>query len=49
LGIDRVLVTGANGQLAAFIVEAFSDREVVALTRQSLDVTDPDAVARVVA
>jgi dTDP-4-dehydrorhamnose reductase len=49
LGIDRVLVTGASGQLAAFIVEAFSDREVVALTRQSLDVTDPDAVARVVA
>jgi dTDP-4-dehydrorhamnose reductase len=49
LGIDRVLVTGANGQLAAFIVEAFSGREVIALTRQSLDVTDADAVARVVA
>ena len=47
--IDRVLVTGANGQLAAFIVQAFSAGEVIALTRQSLDVTDPDAVARVVA
>jgi dTDP-4-dehydrorhamnose reductase len=49
LGIDRVLVTGASGQLAAYIVQAFGDREVVALTRQSLDVTDPAAVARTVA
>ena len=30
LPIDRVLVTGANGQLAAFIVQAFADREVMA-------------------
>jgi dTDP-4-dehydrorhamnose reductase len=49
LVIDRVLVTGARGQLAAFIVEAFADRQVVALTRQMLDVTDPAAVARTVA
>ena len=42
-------MTGASGQLAAFIVQAFADREVVALTRSSLDVTDPDAVARTVA
>jgi len=42
-------VTGASGQLAAFVVQAFADREVVALTRQSLDVTDPAAVARTVA
>ena len=49
LSIDRVLVTGASGQLAAFVVQAFADREVVALTRQSLDVTDPAAVARTVA
>ena len=49
MSIDRVLVTGANGQLAAFVVQQFSDREVIALTRQSLDVTDPDAVARTVA
>lgn len=42
-------MTGAHGQLAAFIVQAFADREVIALTRQSLDVTDPDAVASTVA
>ena len=34
LAIDRVLVTGANGQLAAFIVQAFADNEVIAHTRQ---------------
>jgi dTDP-4-dehydrorhamnose reductase len=49
LAIDRVLVTGAQGQLAAFIVQAFADREVIAHTRQSLDVTDPGVVARTVA
>jgi dTDP-4-dehydrorhamnose reductase len=49
LSTDRVLVTGANGQLASFIVQAFAGSEVVAHTRQSLDVTDPAAVARVVA
>ena len=47
--IDRVLVTGANGQLAAFIVQAFSGGEVIALARQSLDVTSPSAVARAIA
>jgi len=45
LGIDRVVVTGAGGQLAAFIVRAFADREVIPLTRSALDVTDPSAVA----
>jgi dTDP-4-dehydrorhamnose reductase len=49
LSIDRVLVTGANGQLAAFVVQAFADHEVIAHTRQSLDVTDPGVVARSVA
>jgi dTDP-4-dehydrorhamnose reductase len=49
LSIERVLVTGANGQLAAFIVEAFADREVLALPRHALDVTDPARVARTVA
>jgi dTDP-4-dehydrorhamnose reductase len=48
LGIDRVIVTGANGQLAAFIVRAFGDRDVVALDRRALDVTDYRAVARCV-
>ena len=49
MAIDRVLITGANGQLAAFIVQAFADREVIAPARQTLDVTDPGVVARTVA
>jgi len=49
LVIDRVLVTGATGQLAAFIVQAFADREVIAPARQTLDVADPGVVARTVA
>jgi dTDP-4-dehydrorhamnose reductase len=49
LPIDRVLVTGAHGQLAAFVVQAFADCEVIALTRQAFDVTDPAVVARTVA
>ena len=35
--MDRVLVTGANGQLAAFIVQAFADREVIALANSLSD------------
>ncbi len=49
VAIERVLVTGANGRLADFIIKAFADCEVVAHTRQSLDVTSPVAVARAVA
>ena len=49
MSIDRVLVTGASGQLAAFIIQAFADREVIAHTRHSLDVTDPGVVARTIA
>jgi dTDP-4-dehydrorhamnose reductase len=49
LSINRVLVTGAGGQLAYFVAQAFADRQVTALTRQSLDITDPHAVARIVA
>ena len=49
MSIDRVLVTGASGQLASFIIQAFADREVIAHTRQSLDVSDPGVVARAVA
>jgi dTDP-4-dehydrorhamnose reductase len=45
----RVIVTGADGQLAAAIIAAFRDHDIVALTRSTLDVTDHAAVARVVA
>jgi len=44
----RVLVTGAGGQLAAAILATFRDCELVAHTRATCDVTDVDAVARVV-
>ena len=45
---SRVLVTGANGQLGHVIVRTFSDCQVTPLSRASLDVTDPLAVARAV-
>jgi dTDP-4-dehydrorhamnose reductase len=47
--VARVLVTGAGGQLGTAIVHRFSDAGVVAHTHESLDVTDPKAVARAVA
>jgi dTDP-4-dehydrorhamnose reductase len=46
---ERVLVTGASGHLASFIVRAFGERDVVAHTRATLDVTDASLVARLVA
>ena len=45
---SRVLVTGASGQLATAVLRAFADRDVTAVTRRTLDVTDIDAVQRVV-
>lgn len=47
--LSRVLVTGAAGQLGAAIARAFSDRTVIAHTRDSLDVTSSRAVAHEVA
>lgn len=44
-----VLVTGAHGQLGAAMVAAFADRDVVAHTRATLDVTDARAVRQAVA
>ena len=41
----RVLVTGADGQLATRVIRQFDDCEVIAHTRATLDVTDVDAVA----
>jgi dTDP-4-dehydrorhamnose reductase len=43
-----VLVTGASGRLGAFLVDVFADREVIAHTRATLDVTDAAAVAQAV-
>jgi dTDP-4-dehydrorhamnose reductase len=46
---DRVFVVGAAGRLGAVLVDAFADRDVVAHTRASLDVTDASAVHAAVA
>ena len=48
MSASRVLVAGAAGQLGVAIVEAFSDRAVVGLTRTALDITDPVSVERAV-
>lgn len=46
----KVLVTGARGQLAGAIIEAYEDAEVLAYSRDELDIADLDAVmARVTA
>ena len=45
----RIFLTGAAGRLGAAVVEACAGCEVVAHTRATLDITDPQAVRRVVA
>ena len=41
----KVLVTGARGQLAGAIIEAYKDSaEVLAYSREALDIADFDAV-----
>jgi dTDP-4-dehydrorhamnose reductase len=44
-----VLVIGGAGQLGSAMVQAFAGCVVLAPTRAALDITDPEAVARVVA
>lgn len=43
-----VLVVGAAGRLGASIVEVFADRQVIAHTRHSLDITDGGAIEKAV-
>ena len=40
----RILVTGADGQLGSFIVQAFQDYDVKASTRKRLDITKTEAI-----
>lgn len=44
----KVLVIGANGQLGSEFPAAWPDAEVIGLTRADLDVTEADAVPRVI-
>ena len=46
--MTRILVTGAGGMLGYDLAAAFSDLDLDARTREELDVTDDDAVARAV-
>jgi dTDP-4-dehydrorhamnose reductase len=43
-----VVVTGAAGQLGAVMLRTFADLDLVGLTRNDLDITDPAAVRRVI-
>lgn len=45
---DRILVAGGAGRLGASVVDAFAGCEVIAHTRATLDITDLEAVRRVV-
>jgi dTDP-4-dehydrorhamnose reductase len=48
--LDRVLLTGGGGQLASDLGELLADRsEVLAPTREDLDISDGDTLARIVA
>jgi len=44
-----VLIVGATGRLGASIVQAYAGADVVAHTRATLDIADPEAVRRAVA
>jgi dTDP-4-dehydrorhamnose reductase len=44
----QVLIVGAAGRLGASIVDAFAGASVIAHTRATLDIADPEAVRRVV-
>jgi dTDP-4-dehydrorhamnose reductase len=46
--ISRVFVLGASGQLGSAVVRTFADREVIAHTSATLDITDGNAVARTI-
>jgi dTDP-4-dehydrorhamnose reductase len=45
---NRVLVTGARGQLAGAIIEAYRDAHVLACSHDDLDIADHDAVMSLV-
>jgi dTDP-4-dehydrorhamnose reductase len=47
--VRRVLVAGAAGQLAGYVISTFADQEVIAFERSDLDITDPLAVRQAVA
>ncbi|MGE3577106.1 MAG: NAD(P)-dependent oxidoreductase [Vicinamibacterales bacterium] len=46
---EPVLVTGAGGRLARFVADALAGRQVVALTRRALDISDARMVRAAIA
>ena len=46
--MTRILLTGSGGMLGHDLVATFSDTKLDARTREELDITDADAVARAV-
>ena len=44
----KILITGVSGQVGHAILPVLSDFEVIGLTRQQLDLTDLDAIKRVI-
>lgn len=48
-GMERILLTGAGGQLGADLTNALKGPGLVACSHRELDITDVDAVARTIA
>ena len=44
----KILITGINGQVGHALMQQLNDRELVGLTRQDCDLTEPDQIRQVI-